>query len=159
MSQHHKDESIGGTMYRIGKLSATDGAWVAILLTAKMREAAQKEAEKAPKPSKRIKASTEPPAPVATPIISYEEGMMMSATFLVAQLSRTELAEVQAMCLARCFIVEEMAGVPVPVAVRNEMGHWANEDLEMDGPVILELTKRSLAFNIAPFFPAPALNQ
>lgn len=145
-----KSVAINGVEYRVGRLKAQDGGWVTVMLTSKMRE--QAEREQAAATSKR-KAKTKEEE--SAPPLSYEDGMMMTAAFLIAQLGRAELAEVQAMCLARCFQRQEQAGTLVDMPVYQD-GRWLVTELEYDAPTVLELTKHSLAFNIAPFFPAPA---
>jgi hypothetical protein len=116
----YKDTTINGVKYRLGRMSAGDGSWIALLLTEKIRKA-------------------------------REQVMITTAIFLVAQLSRKELKDVQAVCLESCSVIELMASAEVPFPIMED-GIWKRRELEFDGPTVLQLTKESLAFNVSPFF-------
>jgi hypothetical protein len=148
----HKDVTVSGKTYRISRLRADEGGWIVVTLTTKMREAREKEAAAAPKSKKKSVAKTPEEVADEPPGLTHEEGMLMTATFLISQLSRTELSEVQTMCLQRVSYEEGITFYPVLI----DGTRWTSEELEWDGPAILELTKQVLAFNIAPYFPAPA---
>jgi hypothetical protein len=146
----YKELTIGATQYHIGRLEASDGGWIAVMVTGKMREQAEIEASRPAKVRRQAVAEAE--AEVAK--LSYEDGMVMTATFLISKLSHAELKEVQAMCMKACTYYEN--GVFLPVMLED--GRWAHPTLRYDAATVLELTKHSLAFNISPFFPAPASN-
>lgn len=154
----YKEETINGMEFHIHRLPADVGAWITVLLTAKMR--AQREAEAAvpAKPARGAKAKAEKDAAANAEAVSnmdYEAGMYMTASFLVGNLTRQEMTEIQSLCMESVRRIESQAGKMLPMPI-FEQGRWFADDLEYDGPTVLELMKRVLAFNIAPFFPAPA---
>ena len=143
MSQDHKDVTIGDSLYRIGLLKAADGSWIYSTFVKRYR--AYQETQPAPIPL----PSDAPPAPD----VPVEAGLAMTASFLTEQLSRTELAEVQNICLSVCGKYSSATGNPVAMPILLSDGRFSSPDMAYDGPTVLELTKQSIAFNIAPFFP------
>jgi hypothetical protein len=133
---------IDGKRYQIGRLSAADGSWVVSLLTNKMRAARQATPLEVGPPDEQ--------AAEALSKISLEEGMMQTASFLVTQLSRSEIAEVMEMCLQRCSYVQKHGDSEAPMPIMSG-SLFSYEEIENDGLLCLELTKRCLAFNIAGF--------
>lgn len=150
----HKDVEVGGQRYKIGRLPAKDGSWIIVMLQAKMRAqralSVQVEQPELGGPSPESEEQVRTKAQDLT----MEEGMLMTATFLIAQLDRESLEQIMYMCLAYVKHYEEVAGqlCEMPVMVGGD--RWAIAELEYDGPSVLELTKQSLAFNIAPFMTA-----
>ena len=83
-----------------------------------------------------------------------ELGYMLSAQFLAEQLTRSEYSEMQSLCLSVCGRYSNKTGSSISMPILLPNGAWAIPELEYDGPTVLQLTKETLAFNIAPFFPA-----
>ena len=146
MPTNYKDTTIGDNQYRIGLLKAADGGW--IFSTFVKRYRAYKEAQ--PDTAEQIETIAAPVDP--------EVGFAATAEFLVEQLGRGELAEVQALCLGVCGRYDSRLGSPIAKPILFADGRYAIPDLEFDAPTVLELTKRCIAFNIAPFFPAAGSN-
>jgi len=140
----HKDIQIGESSYRVGRMKAADGSWIATTFAKRYRE--YREANPFPEPV--IDLNAEPSEPVPA-----ELGYLLSAQFLAEQLSRTEFTEMQSLCLSVCGRYSVKTGTPIPMPILFPNSSWAIPELEYDGPTILQLTKESLAFNIAPFFP------
>ena len=159
MHPTHKDVTVEGTAYQIARISAADGNWILGRWTEKWQErsvqAARSAPQSAPHDAEGIATAPEGAAEptrgnVAAP--THEEGALAMASFLIARLSREELATVQEICLLRCSRYEEAAGRQVPMPIMVGPGRWAVADLEYNGPVVLRLMQESVAFNIAPYF-------
>ena len=146
MPANYKDTTIGDNQYRIGLLKAADGGW--IFSTFVKRYRAYKEAN----PSDGSQPET-----IVAPV-DPEVGFAVTAAFLVEQLGRGELAEVQELCLGVCGRYDSRLGSPIAKPILFADGRYAIPDLEFDAPAVLELTKQCIAFNIAPFFPGAGLN-
>ncbi len=146
MPTNFKDVTIGDNQYRIGQLKAADGGW--IFSTFVKRYRAYKEAQ--PENEAQVEI-------VAAPV-DPEVGFAVTAAFLVEQLGRSELAEVQALCLGVCGRYDSRLGSPIAKPILFADGRYAIPDLEFDAPAVLELTKQCIAFNIAHFFPAAGSN-
>jgi hypothetical protein len=143
----HKDITIGDQQYRIGQMTAADGSWIRLTFVKRYRAylatitpTEKEDAEKAPS-------------------ISPEQGFAMTANFLLEQLTREELAEVQRLSLSVCGRYSVKTGTPIAMPVLMSDGRYAIPDLEFDGPTVLQLTQETVAFNIAPFFTAAGSNQ
>ena len=139
----HKDIQIGESTYRVGRMKAADGSWIATTFAKRYRE--YREANPFPEP--------DPNAAPADPVPA-ELGYMLSAQFLAEQLTRSEYLEMQSLCLSACGRYSNKTGSPIPMPIMLSNSTWAIPELEYDGPTVLQLTKETLAFNIAPFFPA-----
>lgn len=161
MRPNFKDVPVADVMYRIGRLTAADGGWISVMLTEKVRSAREAEARAmlaTPTTANRVEA----PAPEqvagsaapAIPQMSLDDGMLMTATFLISKLNRTELADVQMMCVQACSKMEAVADTMQPMPLIVNGNQWVDPEMEYDGPTVLELTKQVLAFNIVRFFHA-----
>jgi len=150
-----KDVTLGENQYRIGKLKAADGAWIYMTSKRKYQEylALNPQTSTATEETDQSKAFAELDEKTRN-----ELGAAMSAEFMTQYLSRTELADVQSICLSVCGQYSNRTGTPIAYPIKREDGRWAIPDLESNGPVILELTKQCIAFNIAPFFPVAESN-
>ena len=142
----HKDITIGEHQYRIGQLKAADGAWIYSTFVKRYRDY---QASQPPQPEP---PPVDPDAQVAPPV-PPEQGWAMTAQFLVEQLTRSELADVQKLCLASCGRYSSRTGTPIAMPLLMADGRFAIPDLEFDGPAVYRLTSESIAFNIAPYFP------
>jgi hypothetical protein len=152
----HKEVPVGAQLFRVGRLSPEDGSWLVVLLTTKMREARQRQSLGGPDPEPDPDASFEEKQAAQ---MSIEEGMMMTASFLIAQLTRAELREVMSMCLQVCDRMETPDGSPVPIPMPVMLGdRYAIPEMRKDGPSCLQLTKETVAFNIVPFLHAGESN-
>lgn len=145
----HKDVTIGVSDYRVGQMKAADGSWIYSLFVKRYREFRLAQMQEAPAVVAQPLAVDAPVPEVPTP----EVGFRMSAEFLIEQLSRTELAEVQTLCLESCGRYNDATGTPKSYPILMADKRFAIPELERDGPTVLELTKESIAFNIAPYFP------
>lgn len=145
----HKDVTIGAFDYRVGQMKAADGSWIYSLFVKRYREFRIAQMQESPTTTEETPASDSPAPAMPTP----EVGFRMSAEFLIEQLSRAELAEVQAMCLESCGRYNDASGTAKSYPILMSDGRYAIPELERDGPTVLELTKESIAFNIAPYFP------
>lgn len=141
MIQMHKDVTVGGVDYRVGRMKAHVGAWIMSVLRSKMQGVATAtDADAAPAEGER-------------PQSSFEEGLMATTVFLIGTLSFDEMAKVQGLCLERCDMYERIGDkAPVPMPILSGPGRWTHADMEYDGPTVLSLARECLAFNIAPFF-------
>jgi hypothetical protein len=163
MRPNFKDVPVADAMYRIGRLTAADGSWISVMLTEKLRGAREAEAKSmlaTPTTATRVEAppaATEEPAGSAAPVIpqmTIDEGMMMTASFLVTKLNRAELADVQMMCVQACSKMEPVGDTMQPMPLIVNGNQWVDPEMEYDGPTVLQLTKEVLAFNIVRFFHA-----
>lgn len=153
MARDFKDITIGEHQYRIGRLRAADGSWIFTTFVQRYRAFtdAQQQAAKAQQPDDRFESDPKPA--IDTTNVDPEVGFAMTAQFLIEQLSRAELAEVESICLGSCGRYSDRTGTRVALPILFGDGRYAVPDLEYDGPAILELTKAAIAFNIAPYFP------
>jgi hypothetical protein len=142
----HKDITIGEQQYRVGQMRAADGSWIFSTFVKRYREF------KMANPSESTEETE------STEAVDPSVGFAMTAAFLTEQLSREELAEVQRLCLASCGRYSSKTGTLISMPILHSDGRYAIPELEYDGPTVLALTKESLAFNIAPFFPAAGSN-
>jgi len=136
----HKDIPIGEHVYRIGQLKAADGSWIYSTFVKRYR--AYREAQ--PVQMEQPEATTEVP---------QEIGFAMTAQFLMEQLTRDELTEVQGICLLACGRYSNRTGTPISMPILLADGRYAVPELQFDAPTIYKLTQEAIAFNIAPFFP------
>jgi hypothetical protein len=143
-----KNLTIGDAEYRIGKLKAADGSWIYMTSRRKYQEYLALNPSPAQEETEQSKAFALLPEETRN-----EMGAAMSAEFMAQYLSRTELAEVQRICLGVCGRYSDRTGSPVAMPIMREDGRWAIPELETNGPAVLELTKQCIAFNIAPYFP------
>jgi len=148
-----KDVPLGEKQYRIGKLKAADGSWIYMTSKRKYQEYLALNPQPEQEETEQSKAFAALPEDTRN-----EMGAAMSAEFMTQYISRTELAEVQRICLGVCGQYSDKTGTPIAMPIVREDGRWAIPDLESNGPVILELTKQCIAFNIAPFFPVAGSN-
>jgi len=144
-----KDLTLGDQQYRIGKLKAADGSWIYMTSKRKYQEFLAANPQQTPTDTAQSEAFAALPQETRN-----EMGAAMSAEFMAQYLSRTELAEVQRICLAVCGRYSDRTGTPIAMPILMQDGRFAIAELENDGPVILELTKQCIAFNITPFFTA-----
>jgi hypothetical protein len=137
----HKDVQIGEHLYRIGQLKAADGSWIYSTFVKRYR--AYQEAQ----PASSTNGTQE------APTVAPEVGFAMTAQFLIEQLSREELGEVQQICLTSCGRYSSKTGTQIAMPILHGDGRYAIADLEFDAPLVYKLTTECVAFNIAPFFP------
>ena len=143
----HKDITIGDQQYRIGQMTAADGSWIRLTFVKRYRAYLA------------TITPTDQEAASEAPTITPEQGFAMTANFLLEQLTREELAEVQRMSLAVCGRYSVKTGTPIAMPIFMSDGRYAIPDLEFDGPTVLQLTQETVAFNIAPFFTAAGSSQ
>ena len=154
MNHAGKTVTIHGADYLVGLLSAFDGNWILGRWTEKWGEgraaAAAAAAHSAPQPDGGAQV---PPKAARGP--ERDEAMLAMASFLIPKLTRDELRVVQDICLCSCSRFEEVNGRQVAMPIMAGPGVFAVAELERNAPVVLELMRQSIAFNIAPFFPDP----
>lgn len=154
MPRDFKDVTIGEHQYRVGRLKAADGSWIFTTFVQRYRAFTDAQLQAAKPAADEFE---EKPA-IAVPDVNPEIGFAMTAQFLVEQLTRAELAEVETICISSCGRYSDRTGTRVALPIIFPDGRYAIPDLEFDGPAILELTKAAIAFNIAPYFPGAGSN-
>ncbi len=92
-----KNITIGESEYRIGLLKAADGSWIYGTSKRKYQEYLAANPQPAQEDTEQSKAFAELPEATRNQL-----GAAMSAEFMMQYLSRTELAEVQSICIKVC---------------------------------------------------------
>jgi hypothetical protein len=160
--QMHKEVTVSGRSYRVGRFLPEDGTWIVQMLTTKMRlerervsllGAAPAAVQPAPLPAKHDHHDGHPhETSLEDRQAEVAAGMMMTATFLIAQLTREELRDVMKLSLQHCDRMEQPDGSPVTIPMAVMLGsRYAIPEMQYDGPTCLQLTKEAVAFNIVPF--------
>jgi hypothetical protein len=129
-------------------MKSADGSWIYSTSKRKYQEYLTANPQPATEETEQSKAFALLPQETRN-----ELGAAMSAEFMTQFLSRTELAEVQRICLGVCGRYSDRTGTLLAMPILMPSGSFAIPELENDGPAVLELTKQAIAFNIAPFFP------
>lgn len=136
MREVYKDIALGEHYYRVGKMTARNGSWVAMQFASYVLPAAAQSAANVvdislPTPPSRARSMTE-----------------------------AEFHNIQDHCLAVCSRKKiEPTGAEVFYPLIHDSGRWNFPDLEADVVTIMVLTLQALWFNIAPFFEDGALQQ
>ena len=149
MNVPYKDVPIRGAKYRIDRMTAADGAWLLALFTE--RYSARKALEGAGKIQREPTEAEIEAAEKAQKAIDPDARALMMANFLLTQLKRAEIAEVQLACLSVCSKYEDKTGTVLPMPLLDGT-RFLYPELERDGPTVLELTREVLAFNLSPYF-------
>lgn len=154
----HKDVPVRGHMYRLNRLEPSDGVWLVSIFTNALRNARAKGMTTLGDPvSTQQLGDSEPEADPSDEkqMKLREEGMLMTAAFIISSLDRRLTKEVMEMCLQKVDRLEHPDGSPVAHAMPIMSGAaHAYEDLANNGPALLELTKQAIAFDIVPFLVA-----
>ncbi len=158
MPRDFKDVTIGEHQYRVGRLTAVDGSWIFTTFVQRYRAFTDAHLEGSASRAEDGRFAEDPKPAIDTAGVDPEQGFAMTAQFLIEQLTRAELAEVQTICLGSCGRYSDRTGTRVAMPIIFGDGRYAIPDLEYDGPAILELTKAAIAFNIAPYFPGAGSN-
>lgn len=158
--QKTKDVPVRGRTVRLGLIDAADGSWILGRIQTKLRDARAARAEQ-PSPQQRAPEALSSQAPgvaaaAVDPAKLRDEAMNSMAAFLIEQSTRTEIRELMDCMLAKCAVMEEMAGTAIAVPFRDVEGRWLPKLIEeSDGPTILEVVKAAIAYNVLPYFTAP----
>ena len=136
MRELYKDILLGENHYRVGKMTARDGSWVAMQFASYVLPSAAQSAA----------------------------GMVGANLPSMPNRSRTmteaEFHNIQDHCLAVCTRKRvEPTGVEVFYPLIHDSGRWNFPDLETDVVSIMVLTLQALWFNVSPFFENGALQQ
>lgn len=130
--QKTKDIPLGDRKYRIGRMSARNGSWVAAQLMTKMLPGIA---------AKMMEAMLATPLPAGR-----------------SELSEAEFHNIQDHCLAVCSRLEMNGDQAFYMPLVSEQGTWAIKELEDDAFTVLSLTVHALIFNILPFFEGGGLS-
>ena len=103
-----KDLTIGDGQYRIGKLKAADGSWIYMTSRRKYQEYQTANPQPVTEETEQSKTFAELPQETRNAL-----GAAMSAEFMAQYLSRSELAEVQRICLSVCGRYSDRTGTPI----------------------------------------------
>ena len=128
MRETFKELVLGENSYRIGKMTARNGSWVASQFASYVLPAAAQ--------------STATLIGTSLPNSSNRRTM-----------TETEFYNLQNHCLAVCSRKRvELNGSEVYYPLIHDSGRWNFEDLETDTVTVIVLTIQALMYNIAPFF-------
>ena len=125
---------VGGKRYKLTKLNADAGSYVAFKL-----------------------------AGVALPLMSGLSGKvgtneMKMLSQAITSMNRKDFSEVQKILLATVLKLEPAGGVDMPVPVLKADGTYADEELRMDAKTVISLTVQAALFNIGGFFGGEGLS-
>ena len=119
---------VGGKRYKLTKLNADAGSYVAFKL-----------------------------AGVALPLMSGLSGKvgtneMKMLSQAITSMNRKDFSEVQKILLATVLKLETAGGVDMPMPILKADGSYADEELAMDAKTVIALTVHAAMFNIGDFF-------
>lgn len=135
MKVKEKFIEVGGVRYKLTKLDADAGSYVAFKL-----------------------------AGVALPLMNGLSGKvnaddMRLLSQAITSMNRKEFTEVQKILLATVLKIENAGGVDMPVPVLKADGTYADEELRMDAKTVISLTVQAALFNIGGFFGGEGFSQ
>lgn len=128
MKINDKIVEVGGKRYKLTKLNADAGSYVAFKL-----------------------------AGVALPLMNGLTGKvgaddMKMLSQAITSMSRKDFSEVQKILLATVLKLETAGGVDMPVPILKADGSYADEELAADAKTVISLTVQAAMFNIGDFF-------
>lgn len=138
MREEFKVIELAGKEWRIGKLDALTGNFLALKLIGKLGHIL---------------------AGVASGMVADYKVIFMSALTELGNFTEHELYAIQATALSVCCQVTNVGGQATYLPVRTTDGRWAVADLGNDVITVLALTAHGVAFNLLPFFEGEALKQ
>jgi hypothetical protein len=129
-----KDFTLGEHTYRIRKMDARTGSWLASQITSYL-------------------------LPSAIESGLAREGLDLPASNKRSEhMSEADFRNLQNHCLLVCGRLSSAAGVEVVTPVLHGSGRWSFEDLETDAVTVLVLTVHALLFSVGTFFDKAVLD-
>ena len=127
LKQKFQEVEVGGKKYRLTKMDARTGSYIAAKL-----------------------------AMLAAPFLNKlkkDEGIDAEGmAALVASLSRKDFEEIQTLLLKRVQLLREKDGIPLPEPILMADGSFVDEELEYSTAAVMNLTGQSIIFNVGDFF-------
>lgn len=124
LKQKYQDVEVGGKKYRLTKMDARTGSYIAAKL-----------------------------ALLAAPLLkkggSVDDNAMAA---LVPSLNRKDFEEIQTLLLKRVKILREKDGIFLPEPILKADGSFVDEELEYSTAAVMNLTVQSIMFNVGDFF-------
>lgn len=127
LKQKFKEVEVGGKKYRLTKMDARTGSYIA----AKLALLA---------------------APLLKNIKKDKDLDAESMAALVTGLNRKDFEEIQTLLLKRVQLLREKDGVPLPEPIIMADGSFVDEELEYSTAAVMNLTVQSVMFNVGDFF-------
>lgn len=124
LKQKFKEVEVGGKKYRLTKMDARTGSYIAAKL-----------------------------ALLAAPLLKKGGNIDDDAmTALVPSLNRKDFEEIQTLLLRRVQLLREKDGTSLPEPIVMANGSFVDEDLEYSTAAVMNLTVQSIMFNVGDFF-------
>ena len=124
LKQKYQDVEVGGKKYRLTKMDARTGSYIAAKL-----------------------------ALLAAPLLkkggSVDDNAMAA---LVPGLNRKDFEEIQTLLLKRVKLLREKDGIFLPEPILKADGSFVDEELEYSTAAVMNLTVQSVMFNVGDFF-------
>src|SRR5215469_7346064 len=127
MREVYKDVQIGEHSYRIAKMTARDGCWLAMQVMSYMM-------------------------PAAVQVVAAQMGSPIPVTGQSRTMTEAEFHNIQDHCLAMCTRAKQEANAIVWYPLFHDSGKANFDDLESDVVTFMVLTIHALLFNLKPFF-------
>lgn len=124
LKQKYQEVEVGGKKYRLTKMDARTGSYIAAKL-----------------------------ALLAAPLLkkggSVDDNAMAA---LIPSLNRKDFEEIQTLLLKRVKLLREKDGVSLPEPILMADGSFVDEELEYSTAAVMNLTVQSIMFNVGDFF-------
>lgn len=124
LKQKYQEVEVGGKKYRLTKMDARTGSYIAAKL-----------------------------ALLAAPLLkkggSVDDNAMAA---LIHSLNRKDFEEIQTLLLKRVKLLREKDGVSLPEPILMADGSFVDEELEYSTAAVMNLTVQSIMFNVGDFF-------
>lgn len=128
IKQKTQDVEVGGKKYRLTKIDARTGSYVAAKL-----------------------------ALIAAPLLTDKKFDEKTMAALVPNLSRRDFDEIQTILLKSVLKLNEAKDNLLPEPILKSDGSFVDEELEYDAASVMNLTAQAAMFNVGAFFAAAGL--
>lgn len=128
LKQKTQDVEVGGKKYRLTKIDARTGSYVAAKL-----------------------------ALIAAPLLTDKKFDEKTMAALVPNLSRRDFDEIQTILLKSVLKLNEAKDNLLPEPILKNDGSFVDEELEYDAASVMNLTAQAAMFNVGAFFAAAGL--
>lgn len=128
IKQKTQDIEVGGKKYRLTKIDARTGSYVAAKL-----------------------------ALIAAPLLTDKKFDEKTMAALVPNLSRRDFDEIQTILLKSVLKLNEAKDNLLPEPILKSDGSFVDEELEYDAASVMNLTAQAAMFNVGAFFAAAGL--
>lgn len=128
LKQKTQDIEVGGKKYRLTKIDARTGSYVAAKL-----------------------------ALIAAPLLTDKKFDEKTMAALVPNLSRRDFDEIQTILLKSVLKLNEAKDNLLPEPILKSDGSFVDEELEYDAASVMNLTAQAAMFNVGAFFAAAGL--